>query len=177
VVPLTGKIQLSTRSPAKIDGHERESITFCVTGCLDDAKNVRIVSTDVPPQRSLRGRGRDTGSRNACPNVWAWSEDGVAPGTSSWSTDCNKIEPVGWVEDASPNSIFCEFGGGAGVVPVAASLASLASSILTLISRRMRRTRASPTTPATTNASVSCGDSSCQTADWPAPGLDDTRSS
>jgi hypothetical protein len=29
------------------------------------------ISTDVPPQRSLRGRGRGTGSRETCPNVWA----------------------------------------------------------------------------------------------------------
>jgi len=132
---------------------ERESIAFCVTGCLDDAKTVRIVSTDVPPQRSLRGRGRGTGSRNACPNVWAWSEDGVAPGASSWSTDCSEVRFVGWIGSASPNSSRWRLADGAGMTPFAASLASLASSILRLISRR-RRMRASPISPAATNISV-----------------------
>jgi hypothetical protein len=47
-----------------------------------------------PPQRGLRGRGRGTGSRKACPSVWTSSEDGVARGTPDRSADCNEIEPV-----------------------------------------------------------------------------------
>jgi hypothetical protein len=47
-----------------------------------------------PPQRGLRGRGRGTGSRKACPSVWTSFEDGVARGTPDRSADCNEIEPV-----------------------------------------------------------------------------------
>jgi len=52
------------------------------------------LNVQVPPQRGLRGRGRGTGSRKACPSVWTSSEDGVARGTPDRSADCNEIEPV-----------------------------------------------------------------------------------
>ena len=107
---------------------------------------------NVAPQRDLRGRGRGTGSRESCPNVWAYSDDGVAPGAPSCCMDCSEVGVVDWIGNTSPNSSRWGPADGARMT-LAASLASLASSILTLISRR-RRTRASPISPAPTNISV-----------------------
>jgi hypothetical protein len=56
-------------------------------------------------QRCLRGRGRGTGSRETWPNVWAPSENGVAPAVPDRFAASKEMGLPGSMANLSENSI------------------------------------------------------------------------